>query len=434
MPRLNTLGQACAGFQGNGPISVNGIEIGRGNGAGWLNANEVGCQSAGPPYRLIAIHKDTKAVRNLEPTAIGANFMDFGGGQWQAALAGASPNKGVRGSNFARIEAGAIGATGLDGTQVVCPNQQAGKDLFYPLSGQTFATAGLGQVQVFSTTRVLWSGAGGGFHYRGLPFDGCPLAETWIGQPRAALAPDGTWWLSYITQRRWLLQRMTPGPAMGHVLQATPGTYRPDLLILNGQLIAVAASNEAESPGSLIWKRIALTASVVPLASSTPPGPDPEPNPEPPMPIPNHLDVVKAARAKYASLSGPARAGAIVNQVAWDLRGEGAGTYYKPAGDNFNARSLDVIIYQHRDGDPAGKGATFDILGDAEGNANPQWSRTSPTGYGDSDKWRNATDPGGSQPPDPPPPDPNNTKARLEDVQRQLAGALEDLNGVINDL
>ena len=79
--------------------------------------------------------------------------------------------------------------------------------------------------------------------------------------------------------------------------------------------------------------------------------------------IPNHLDVVKAARARYDSLTGPERAHRIVNAVAWKLRDEGAGLFLKTGGTRFADRSLDVIIFKG--------GETFDVLRDAEGKAEP---------------------------------------------------------------
>lgn len=102
--------------------------------------------------------------------------------------------------------------------------------------------------------------------------------------------------------------------------------------------------------------------------------------------IPNHLSTVTAARNKYSDLSGPKRAYCIVTQVAWDLRSEGAGTFFKSSGTQYNERSIDVIIYKpNRE--------TFDILGDAEGEAKPQWRRTEPTGFGDIKLWREPVSP-----------------------------------------
>lgn len=132
--------------------------------------------------------------------------------------------------------------------------------------------------------------------------------------------------------------------------------------------------------------------------------------------IPNHIDIVQRARSKYGESIGKERAYRIVNQVAWDLRNEGAGTFYKPSGDNYNERSLDIIIYKPN-------GETFDILGDAEKEANPQWARTKPSGFGDLSKWRVATDPGNQEPP-PPPTD--NARELLKSIRDQINEFLGD--------
>ena len=101
--------------------------------------------------------------------------------------------------------------------------------------------------------------------------------------------------------------------------------------------------------------------------------------------IPNHLETVKAARVTYTRLSGRNRAYCIVNKTAWDLRAEGVGTFYKIGENSFADRSSDVIIYKSTD--------TFDILGDAEGQAVPQWGSTEPSGHGPIANWRAPIDP-----------------------------------------
>jgi hypothetical protein len=200
----------------------------------------------------------------------------------------------------------------------------------------------------------------------------------------------------------------------------------------NNTSFALGWSQEDRQEGRALW----LTAAqllTLPVITSTPPIP-----PDPPMPIPNHLDVVKKWRATYANLpAGGARAGKIVNGVAWELRGEGCGTFYKPSGMNYNDRSIDVVIYKSRPGDPAGKGATFDILSDAEGKAEPEWNRTKPSGFGDVEKWRPATDPlvPSPEPPEPPPDDQELktlvAKAQLQ--HRQLGQTLDQIAAALED-
>jgi hypothetical protein len=205
-------------------------------------------------------------------------------------------------------------------------------------------------------------------------------------------------------------------------------SFGHDAIALKGKIRVAYSTTPGEQPGQTVPLDVDLTKQRVAL-DVTPPQPEP-PMPEP---IPNHVDVVKRNRAKYAALTGKERAGRVVNGTAWDLRAEGAGTFYKPSGDNWNDRSLDILIYKHRSGDPAGKGATFDILKDAEGSATAQWSRSDPTGWGDEDLWRSPTNPGEAPVPEPPPPE-GNIKPRLEDIRNRMAACVTDLNEVINDL
>jgi len=68
------------------------------------------------------------------------------------------------------------------------------------------------------------------------------------------------------------------------------------------------------------------------------------------MSVPNHLSVVREARARYAAImpTSKKRGFAITNAVAYALRGEGAGLVSKPNGSNVQGYSADVLM--HRDG------------------------------------------------------------------------------------
>jgi hypothetical protein len=102
--------------------------------------------------------------------------------------------------------------------------------------------------------------------------------------------------------------------------------------------------------------------------------------------IANQLAVVEAARLTYDAFTGVERAGRIVNQVAWDLRNMGVGVLRKTSGTNFMGWSIDVIMVSP-------SAATYDILHDAEGTADPIWTRTSETGFGDIEDWQAPIDP-----------------------------------------
>lgn len=228
--------------------------------------------------------------------------------------------------------------------------------------------------------------------------------------------PDGPW-----------LARVSDKGAMVGPLGSTKGHYWTEpgwSQILNphamciGREVHVVYNSDHGVTGQKVFS---IDAPLEELSGITESGPM-EP---PPVGIPNHLDVVQRARVKYASLSGVERAGKIVNQVAWDLKAEGAGAYAKTSGTNYQGRSVDIIIYK-----PGGE--TFDILGDAEGNADPQWGRTTPTGLGDVNLWRAATDPGGVIEPPPPPPPPTGTT--LDDVMDMLQKQNAVLMGILGML
>jgi hypothetical protein len=140
---------------------------------------------------------------------------------------------------------------------------------------------------------------------------------------------------------------------------------------------------------------------------------------------PNYKGVVVAARAKYAAMSGPERAYCVVNQTAWDLKGEGGGLFFKPSGNNVKQRSIDIVMFY-----PGAQ--TYDVLADAEGKAIPRWEPTKPTGRGDPAKWRAATDPDMTEgcvtgpvvaPPIQPPPDtcPPDQSVQVAALQQQVA-------------
>jgi hypothetical protein len=98
------------------------------------------------------------------------------------------------------------------------------------------------------------------------------------------------------------------------------------------------------------------------------------------MSIQSHLETVKAARQRYDNLAGVARAHAICAFVVWEHRAEGWGRFKKGDG----TLSPDVIALK-----VAGETQvhTFDILGDSENAATPQFGPTQPTGRGDLARW-----------------------------------------------
>ena len=98
------------------------------------------------------------------------------------------------------------------------------------------------------------------------------------------------------------------------------------------------------------------------------------------MSIQSRLETVKAARQRYDHLAGVARAQAICAFVVWEHRAEGWGRFKKRDG----TLSADVIALK-----VGGETQvhTFDILGDSENAARPQFGPTEPTGRGDLARW-----------------------------------------------
>jgi hypothetical protein len=426
--RLNARGQAVAGV-GAGQISIDNVPItnGKGGAPNWFTDDVVIYNGTKDGREWKILHYDIRTKKTQPVDDKGGNDVYAGNGVWARWLG----DRGVTGltasTGFSSPPAGLL-EVGWDGVIYYCPDRQVGKGLIArtPSGSETIV------LSPTQTTALNVRGTVGGAIYTGYN----NRIGTWklpkvvpvsgdIFNPRAVLV-GFTWWVVYATHTRLLAQPFAD--PVGYVIADLGNTFGHDAVLFNGKIRVAYSTTQGEQPGQTKIVDVDLTKPRVPLESTPIP-----PKPEPPMPpIPNHLDVVKRARTKYAGLSGPERAGHIVNQVAWDLQAEGCGTFYKKSGDRYNDRSLDIVIYKRRAGDPEGHGQTFDILKDAEGKADPQWSRSEPTGFGDEHNWRAATNPGDVPEPEPEPP--GNVKPRLEDIRNRMAACVTDLNEVINDL
>lgn len=103
-----------------------------------------------------------------------------------------------------------------------------------------------------------------------------------------------------------------------------------------------------------------------------------------------HQDLVASTKstlqAQGKDLSGECGALSIVNAVAWQLRGEGAGLLDKPSGSQCRGFATDIIVYSD--------GRVFDVLGDAGGSNTPQWNNLIGANPNDAARWRPPSDPG----------------------------------------
>jgi hypothetical protein len=211
------------------------------------------------------------------------------------------------------------------------------------------------------------------------------------------------------------------GDYLGDIFTIIPGDSFEPYVVPVGIGFVVASRTSQGATVALVTQPFPKHEPKAGTVPTPPPAPPPEPEPE--VSIPNGLNHVKAGRAKYASKSGNERAFLICNYVAWQMRNEGAGCFYKSSGNHYRGASIDVLIFKPH-------GYTFDILGDAEGEARPQWSATEPTGRGDIRKWLAPVDPATLDPkpptpqptptPEPDPPASINVKAELTAIRDRI--------------
>jgi hypothetical protein len=98
---------------------------------------------------------------------------------------------------------------------------------------------------------------------------------------------------------------------------------------------------------------------------------------------PSRKSTVVKYREVYRNLPpGEERGWRIINATCWEHRAEGCGLFRKTSGTNYAGFSIDILIFKKD-----GKFYSFDVLEDAEGRAEPQWGRTSPTGFAPPEKW-----------------------------------------------
>jgi hypothetical protein len=416
--RLNTRGQVAAGV-GSGGVSIDGVVIGLGGSAAWFTDDEVvyGAVRGGREWKVCVYHTGTKQTRDVAPG--GANEVRGGGGRWARWLGNAT---GLTDSTGLSLPMAGLHDVGPDGVLYYKPNRAAdngiiaryldGREVVVSATSIPLSLRGVQGGCVWTDERLK-------VHAWNLPQ---PVTSLPVFTPRAACV-NGEWWLAYGDGTRILAQPFAKPE--GYIVANFGNTFDLDCIALNGTLRVVYATTQGEQPGQyglldLDRSRPRVNLTVAPPPPPQRPSPRPPPEP-PPVSIPNHLDVVREARERYADESGPERAGLICNYVAWKLREEGAGTFYKPSGGNWNQRSMDAIIFKPN-------GETFDILGDAEGDANPQWVRTKPSGFGDPAKWRAATDPDGlTAPPPPPPPSDDSVKETLIAIRDRLDALLAKL-------
>ena len=280
MPRLNARLDVLMGLGGS-TLSVNQIPWATGGGGDWCTNTTVVAQILDGAWYVAALTSPTSRTAVTTPPHP-ANTVYAGGGQWASwsLAAGVQTSRGNPwGVNLTKAGLHAVGA---DGTIIITPDYQIGRDLWLLRPNGSVVKLAVGParaVQMPAADVVLWT-AGDRLGWWGLPL--AQVVDEPLFNPRACQLPSGEWWLSYHTDDRWLLQPWTE--AKGYVLQNAPGTFRPDVGVIDATtLLCVAAASEGEGPTTLIRRTQSLAAPRVPLEKGTPP---PIPPVEPPIPPP----------------------------------------------------------------------------------------------------------------------------------------------------
>lgn len=310
MPRLNARLDVLMGI-GATTLSVNGVPWATGGGGDWRNDTTVVAQILDGAWCVAALTSPTLRTPVTTPPHA-ANTVYAGGGQW-ASWSLAVGVQTSRGNPWGvDLAIAGLHAVGADGTIVITPDYQIGRDLWLLRPDGSVVTLAVGParaVQMPAADVVLWT-SGDRLGSWGLPL--ATVVDEPLFNPRACKLPSGEWWLSYHTDDRWLLQPWTA--ATGYVLQDSAGTYRPDLGVVDATTLrCVASRTEGEGPEALIPLTQDLRAPRVPLARSTPPPtqpptqppvtppttpptqPPPIPPVRPPMPFPTDAELTDFA-------------------------------------------------------------------------------------------------------------------------------------------
>lgn len=368
--------------------------LGAGGGTCWLTDDRVLYQrrnSTGSNYHLESCLTDGSLVEFVAGT--GANELRAGHGAWAAW----NSTGLFCSSGFARAEAGLLDVSS-DGVLAYCPDRSTGlgailRDLTDDSDVRAVPECRASGVRLVGSM-LVWTQAGA----VRADHDGDPAPPVVVEgvvpyAPVPVLARGWrrtTWWL--VAQHVWIdagveHRRLVLHPwdsTTGYVVHEGGAYYSPDAVCLTEDVVRVAwCATPGEGPTSLRVRDLTLTAPRVRL--------DRVSTPEPPtMPEqPNHLDLVRQARAEHDTLPpGDERGWRITNRTVYLCNQRETalglpanfGLLAKTSGTNYTGYSLDCVMRR--------TGETWDVLGDAEGAAKAQWTRTTPTGMTDPAKWR----------------------------------------------
>jgi hypothetical protein len=218
---------------------------------------------------------ETYDVRNGSRATVdrlGANYIAAGGGVWAKWLGG--PYGLLTSTGFACAECGLI-AVGPDGAVAYKPQYQSnGPFLVRERDGTSwkFSDVPAYDVQLLGQRRAIWTTAQQVFT-TGIPKPTTISPAVW--RPRVANVA-GEWWVAYWTNERGLV--VHPFTSIrGYVVRTTPDAFSHDMIAIGRSLRVSFATNEGETPGSVVTRDINIDTEPRVDLTIVPPPPPPEP-------------------------------------------------------------------------------------------------------------------------------------------------------------
>jgi len=246
---------------GDGRVSVDQIDIGRGGCAVWRTPTAVLYSTTDDGVRWYLAVYDTVTRTSIPlPETSGANEIAAGGGRWLAWTA----ERGVYGSitdpraGLSLTDGDGRGGAGEDGTLALIADRQAGVglQLHAPSGLVAFASPGAAarQVHVLGPARALWRTEAGALQQIDLV---TPVQVGPAYGPRWVDVPGETPWVCYWTPAP---DARTPARLVAHPIDATIGVvlaigdaaFYHDARVVGGRLVVAYATGPGELPHELV--------------------------------------------------------------------------------------------------------------------------------------------------------------------------------------
>jgi hypothetical protein len=291
MPKLSPTGHIAAGVGGE-VVSIDGVSIGMGGGASWLNDETIIYQRTDGHGRWWIASYNRVTKEHAEVDARGANAVVAGGGRWAAYLA----SIGVYGS-LGSLPLAGVRDCGPDGTIALVDHAGIGLGVtLYAPDGRVTKGAGYSPcsgLRVLGPDDVIYikSGTWGEIvTLKGRRFKQVGDAMA----PILVTSPDGDW-ICYYTSRLGRVAHPAmapddPRPVEGWIIAPVEGAFNYDVCAIPGALRVVYSRTQGERPQDLEAHDIPWTWARVNLE---PPIEPPPPPPIKPPPIKPPVEPIK---------------------------------------------------------------------------------------------------------------------------------------------